>query len=200
MSSSQVLMWWTGSSTMLKGSQIAVKHESMPATCWKLATFDTLSTRSLFLNSATMSLETSVAVSRKFWVKKNLLAIKTNFKVMFPVTFTVNCWVFWLVFSYVTNVVQKYSQIWFFLFLSDMTHLSLHDHDGSSGGASDQDTVPPLPHPGAAPWPMALPYQFPIPHPYDLPQPFHGGPGAGSAGSQHSGESTFATCAHQKHI
>lgn len=69
-----------------------------------------------------------------------------------------------------------------------MTHLSLHDHDGSSGGASDQDTLPPLPHPGAAPWPMALPYQFPIPHPYDLPQPFHGGPGAGSAGSQHSGE------------
>lgn len=71
---------------------------------------------------------------------------------------------------------------------TDMTHLSLHDHDGSSGGASDQDTLPPLPHPGAAPWPMALPYQFPIPHPYDLPQPFHGGPGAGSAGSQHSGK------------
>lgn len=69
-----------------------------------------------------------------------------------------------------------------------MTHLSLHDQDGSSGGASDQDTLPPLPHPGAAPWPMALPYQFPVPHPYDLPQPFHGGPGAGSAGSQHSGE------------
>ncbi|MEQ2157300.1 hypothetical protein GOODEAATRI_000406 [Goodea atripinnis] len=66
----------------------------------------------------------------------------------------------------------------------DMAHLSLHDHDGSSGGASDQDTVPPLPHPGAAPWPMPLPYQFPILHPYDLPQPFHGGPGAGrSSGS-----------------
>lgn len=78
--------------------------------------------------------------------------------------------------------------IYFLLSPSDMTHLSLHDHDGSSGGASDQDTLPPLPHPGAAPWPMALPYQFPIPHPYELPQPFHGGPGAGSAGSQHSGE------------
>lgn len=72
-----------------------------------------------------------------------------------------------------------------------MAHLSLHDQDGSSGGASDQDTVPPLPHPGAAPWPMPLPYQFPIPHPYDLPQPFHGGPAAGSAGSQHSGELSF---------
>lgn len=74
--------------------------------------------------------------------------------------------------------------------LADMTHLSLHDHDGSSGGASDQDTLHPLPHPGAAPWPMTLPYQFPIPHPYDLQQPFHGGPGAGSAGSQHSGKCT----------
>uniref|UniRef100_A0A7N5ZVF9 Dishevelled segment polarity protein 3a n=1 Tax=Anabas testudineus TaxID=64144 RepID=A0A7N5ZVF9_ANATE len=77
----------------------------------------------------------------------------------------------------------------FLLSSSDMTHLSLHDHDGSSGGASDQDTLPPLPPPGAAPWPMPLPYQFPIPHPYDLPQPFHSGPGAGSAGSQHSGSS-----------
>lgn len=76
------------------------------------------------------------------------------------------------------------------LLVADMTHLSLHDHDGSSGGASDQDTLHPLPHPGAAPWPMTLPYQFPIPHPYDLPQPFHGGPGAGSAGSQHSGTCT----------
>lgn len=81
----------------------------------------------------------------------------------------------------------------FFVCSSDMAHLSLHDHDGSSGGASDQDTVPPLPHPGAAPWPMPLPYQFPIPHPYDLPQPFHGGPGAGSAGSQHSGEFSLVT-------
>lgn len=77
------------------------------------------------------------------------------------------------------------------LSLSDMTHLSLQDHDGSSGGASDQDTLPPLPHPGAAPWPMSLPYQFSIAHPYnpqpqhDLPQGFPG-VGAGSAGSQHS--------------
>lgn len=73
-----------------------------------------------------------------------------------------------------------------------MTHLSLHEHDGSSGGASDQDTVPPLPHPGAAPWPMTLPYQFPILHPYDMQQPGHGGPGAGSAGSQNSGECYWA--------
>uniref|UniRef100_A0AAQ5YDB2 Dishevelled segment polarity protein 3a n=1 Tax=Amphiprion ocellaris TaxID=80972 RepID=A0AAQ5YDB2_AMPOC len=95
--------------------------------------------------------------------------------------------------GYIRHTVNKitFSEQCYYIFgdlCGNMTHLSLHDHDGSSGGASDQDTLPPLPHPGAAPWPMALPYQFPIPHPYDLPQPFHGGPGAGSAGSQHSGE------------
>uniref|UniRef100_A0A8C6P3S6 Dishevelled segment polarity protein 3a n=1 Tax=Nothobranchius furzeri TaxID=105023 RepID=A0A8C6P3S6_NOTFU len=97
--------------------------------------------------------------------------------------------------GYIRHTVNKitFSEQCYYVFgdlCGNMTHLSLHDHDGSSGGASDQDTVPPLPHPGAAPWPMALPYQFPIPHPYDLPQPF-GGPGAGSTGSQHSGESGF---------
>uniref|UniRef100_A0A3B4UKU4 Dishevelled segment polarity protein 3a n=1 Tax=Seriola dumerili TaxID=41447 RepID=A0A3B4UKU4_SERDU len=95
--------------------------------------------------------------------------------------------------GYIRHTVNKitFSEQCYYVFgdlCGNMTHLSLHDHDGSSGGASDQDTLPPLPHPGAAPWPMTLPYQFPIPHPYDLPQPFHGGPGAGSAGSQHSGE------------
>ncbi|OBS70586.1 hypothetical protein A6R68_00869 [Neotoma lepida] len=71
----------------------------------------------------------------------------------------------------------------------DMANLSLHDHDGSSG-ASDQDTLAPLPHPGAAPWPMAFPYQYPPPpHPYN---PHPGFPelgysyGGGSASSQHS--------------
>uniref|UniRef100_A0A669CIN6 Dishevelled segment polarity protein 3a n=1 Tax=Oreochromis niloticus TaxID=8128 RepID=A0A669CIN6_ORENI len=96
--------------------------------------------------------------------------------------------------GYIRHTVNKitFSEQCYYVFgdlCGNMTHLSLHDHDGSSGGASDQDTLPPLPHPGSAPWPMALPYQFPIPHPYDLPQPFHGGPGAGSAGSQHSGSS-----------
>uniref|UniRef100_A0A665V5K4 Segment polarity protein dishevelled homolog DVL-3-like n=1 Tax=Echeneis naucrates TaxID=173247 RepID=A0A665V5K4_ECHNA len=95
--------------------------------------------------------------------------------------------------GYIRHTVNKitFSEQCYYIFgdlCGNMTHLSLHDHDGSSGGASDQDTLPPLPHPGAAPWPMTLPYQFPIPHPYDLPQPFHGG-GAGSAGSQHSGSS-----------
>uniref|UniRef100_A0AAY4B360 Dishevelled n=1 Tax=Denticeps clupeoides TaxID=299321 RepID=A0AAY4B360_9TELE len=75
------------------------------------------------------------------------------------------------------------------LFYTDMANLSLHDHDGSSG-ASDQDTLAPLPHPGAAPWPLAFPYQYPIPHPYN-PHPVHEPPynytvEGGSAGSQHS--------------
>uniref|UniRef100_A0A667ZFF7 Dishevelled segment polarity protein 3a n=1 Tax=Myripristis murdjan TaxID=586833 RepID=A0A667ZFF7_9TELE len=102
--------------------------------------------------------------------------------------------------GYIRHTVNKitFSEQCYYIFgdlCGNMTHLSLHDHDGSSGGASDQDTLPPLPHPGAAPWPMALPYQFPIPHPYnpqsshDLPQPYLGGAGAGSAGSQHSGSS-----------
>uniref|UniRef100_A0A7N6F9W2 Dishevelled segment polarity protein 3a n=1 Tax=Anabas testudineus TaxID=64144 RepID=A0A7N6F9W2_ANATE len=98
--------------------------------------------------------------------------------------------------GYIRHTVNKitFSEQCYYVFgdlCGNMTHLSLHDHDGSSGGASDQDTLPPLPPPGAAPWPMPLPYQFPIPHPYDLPQPFHSGPGAGSAGSQHSGESSL---------
>lgn len=59
----QALMWWTGSSIMWKGSQIAEKPVNTPATCWRPATSDTLSTRSPSLNSVTISLETSVAVS-----------------------------------------------------------------------------------------------------------------------------------------
>ncbi|CAB1348465.1 unnamed protein product [Coregonus sp. 'balchen'] len=66
----------------------------------------------------------------------------------------------------------------------DMANLSLGDHDGSSG-ASDQDTLAPLPHPGAAPWPLAFPYQYPIPHPLHEPPQSQPGRGGG-AGSQHS--------------
>ncbi|XP_045069247.1 segment polarity protein dishevelled homolog DVL-3-like [Coregonus clupeaformis] len=71
----------------------------------------------------------------------------------------------------------------------NMANLSLGDHEGSSG-ASDQDTLAHLPHPGAAPWPLAFPYQYPIPHPYN-PHPLHEPPrsqpgGGDSAGSQHS--------------
>ncbi|CDQ69022.1 unnamed protein product [Oncorhynchus mykiss] len=106
--------------------------------------------------------------------------------------------------GYIRHTVNKitFSEQCYYTFgdlCGNMTHLSLHDHDGSSGGASDQDTLPPLPHPGAAPWPMSLPYQFSIAQPYnpqpqhDLPQGFPG-VGAGSAGSQHSEGSSGSNC------
>ncbi|KAJ6651974.1 hypothetical protein lerEdw1_015871 [Lerista edwardsae] len=93
--------------------------------------------------------------------------------------------------GYIRHTVNKitFSEQCYYIF-GDlyMANLSLHDHDGSSG-ASDQDTLAPLPHPGAAPWPMAFPYQFPPPHPYN-PHPGFPDPGysygGGSAGSQHS--------------
>uniref|UniRef100_A0A8C7J8X7 Dishevelled segment polarity protein 3 n=1 Tax=Oncorhynchus kisutch TaxID=8019 RepID=A0A8C7J8X7_ONCKI len=92
--------------------------------------------------------------------------------------------------GYIRHTVNKitFSEQCYYTFgdlCGNMTHLSLHDHDGSSGGASDQDTLPPLPHPGAAPWPMSLPYQFSIGFP---------GVGAGSAGSQHSEGSSGSNC------
>ncbi|MCI4377281.1 hypothetical protein PGIGA_G00201890 [Pangasianodon gigas] len=51
-----------------------------------------------------------------------------------------------------------------------MANLSLNDNDGSSG-ASDQDTLAPLPLPGATPWPLlhSFPYQYP--HPYSSQPP-----------------------------
>ncbi|XP_078526744.1 segment polarity protein dishevelled homolog DVL-2 [Lissotriton helveticus] len=73
-----------------------------------------------------------------------------------------------------------------------MVNLSLNDNDGSSG-ASDQDTLAPLPLPGATPWPLlpTFSYQYPAPHPYSTQPPaYHElssySYGVGSAGSQHS--------------
>lgn len=77
-----------------------------------------------------------------------------------------------------------------FHFLPDLVNLSLNDNDGSSG-ASDQDTLAPLP--GATPWPLlpTFSYQYPAPHPYSpQPPPYHELSsytyGGGSASSQHS--------------
>ena len=77
-----------------------------------------------------------------------------------------------------------------FTSLPDLVNLSLNDNDGSSG-ASDQDTLAPLP--GATPWPLlpTFPYQYPAPHPYSpQPPPYHELSsytyGGGSASSQHS--------------
>uniref|UniRef100_A0A7N6A8B7 Dishevelled segment polarity protein 2 n=1 Tax=Anabas testudineus TaxID=64144 RepID=A0A7N6A8B7_ANATE len=74
----------------------------------------------------------------------------------------------------------------------NMANLSLNDNDGSSG-ASDQDTLAPLPLPGASPWPMmhTFPYQPYPAHPYSSqPPPYHELTSysytPGSTGSQHS--------------
>ncbi|XP_068137401.1 segment polarity protein dishevelled homolog DVL-3 isoform X1 [Hyperolius riggenbachi] len=95
--------------------------------------------------------------------------------------------------GYIRHTVNKitFSEQCYYIFgdlCGNMANLSLNDHDGSSG-TSDQDTLAPLPHPGAAPWPMAFQYQYPLPHPYS-PHPGFPDPGfsygGGSAGSQHS--------------
>ncbi|KAI1903313.1 hypothetical protein AGOR_G00025920 [Albula goreensis] len=71
-----------------------------------------------------------------------------------------------------------------------IANLSLNDNDGSSG-ASDQDTLAPLPLPGATPWPMmhTFPYQYPNPY-SSQPPPYHEltsySYAPGSTGSQHS--------------
>lgn len=77
-----------------------------------------------------------------------------------------------------------------FSYFPDLVNLSLNDNDGSSG-ASDQDTLAPLP--GATPWPLlpTFSYQYPAPHPYSpQPPPYHELSsytyGGGSASSQHS--------------
>ncbi|XP_053308536.1 segment polarity protein dishevelled homolog DVL-1 isoform X2 [Spea bombifrons] len=65
---------------------------------------------------------------------------------------------------------------------------ALNLNDGSSG-TSDQDTLAPLPHPGA-PWPLGqgYPYQYPLAPPCFPPTYQEPGfsYGSGSAGSQHS--------------
>ncbi|XP_048885596.1 segment polarity protein dishevelled homolog DVL-2 [Brienomyrus brachyistius] len=100
--------------------------------------------------------------------------------------------------GFIRHTVNKitFSEQCYYIFgdLSDcenyMANLTLNDNDGSSG-ASDQDTLTPLPLPGATPWPLlhSFPYQYP--HPYSSQPPaYHElssySYGPGSAGSQHS--------------
>ncbi|KAG7329802.1 hypothetical protein KOW79_006024 [Hemibagrus wyckioides] len=68
----------------------------------------------------------------------------------------------------------------------NMAHLSLQEHDGSSG-ASDQDTLAPLLHPAEAPWP-SFPYQYP-PSLHDVPH-HH----AEQGGSHHNEGSSASNC------
>uniref|UniRef100_A0A8C6NU78 Dishevelled segment polarity protein 2 n=1 Tax=Nothobranchius furzeri TaxID=105023 RepID=A0A8C6NU78_NOTFU len=102
--------------------------------------------------------------------------------------------------GFIRHTVNKitFSEQCYYVFgdLSDcenyMANLSLNDNDGSSG-ASDQDTLAPLPLPGASPWPMmhTFPYQPYPTHPYSTqPPPYHEltsySYAPGSTGSQHS--------------
>uniref|UniRef100_A0A8C5ETZ0 Segment polarity protein dishevelled homolog DVL-2-like n=1 Tax=Gouania willdenowi TaxID=441366 RepID=A0A8C5ETZ0_GOUWI len=99
--------------------------------------------------------------------------------------------------GFIRHTVNKitFSEQCYYVFgdLSDyMANLSLNDNDGSSG-ASDQDTLAPLPLPGASPWPMmhTFPYQPYQTHPYSSqPPPYHElssySYAPGSTGSQHS--------------
>ncbi|XP_034532199.1 segment polarity protein dishevelled homolog DVL-2 [Notolabrus celidotus] len=102
--------------------------------------------------------------------------------------------------GFIRHTVNKitFSEQCYYVFgdLSDcenyMANLSLNDNDGSSG-ASDQDTLAPLPLPGASPWPMmhTFPYQPYPTHPFSSqPPPYHEltsySYAPGSTGSQHS--------------
>uniref|UniRef100_A0A8C1MS51 Dishevelled segment polarity protein 3a n=1 Tax=Cyprinus carpio TaxID=7962 RepID=A0A8C1MS51_CYPCA len=101
--------------------------------------------------------------------------------------------------GFIRHTVNKitFSEQCYYIFgdlSGNMAHLSLHDHDGSSG-ASDQDTLAPLLHPAEAPWPTAFPYQYPPPA-HSLPDAAHSysEAGGGSAGSQHSEGSSGSNC------
>uniref|UniRef100_A0A671KJV3 Segment polarity protein dishevelled homolog DVL-3-like n=1 Tax=Sinocyclocheilus anshuiensis TaxID=1608454 RepID=A0A671KJV3_9TELE len=100
--------------------------------------------------------------------------------------------------GFIRHTVNKitFSEQCYYIFgdlSGNMAHLSLHEHDGSSG-ASDQDTLAPLLHPAEAPWPTAFPYQYPPAH--CLPDATHSysEAGGGSAGSQHSEGSSGSNC------
>uniref|UniRef100_H3CXR9 Dishevelled segment polarity protein 2 n=1 Tax=Tetraodon nigroviridis TaxID=99883 RepID=H3CXR9_TETNG len=102
--------------------------------------------------------------------------------------------------GFIRHTVNKitFSEQCYYVFgdLSDcenyMANLTLNDNDGSSG-ASDQDTLAPLPLPGASPWPMmhTFPYQPYPTHAFSSqPPPYHElssySYAPGSTGSQHS--------------
>uniref|UniRef100_A0A8C8CPW3 Dishevelled segment polarity protein 2 n=1 Tax=Oncorhynchus tshawytscha TaxID=74940 RepID=A0A8C8CPW3_ONCTS len=97
--------------------------------------------------------------------------------------------------GFIRHTVNKitFSEQCYYIFGDfNMANLSLNDNDGSSG-ASDQDTLAPLPLPGATPWPLmhTFPsYQY-TSNPYSSqPPPYHElssySYAPGSTGSQHS--------------
>ncbi|KAG1969181.1 segment polarity protein dishevelled homolog DVL-3a [Pimephales promelas] len=100
--------------------------------------------------------------------------------------------------GFIRHTVNKitFSEQCYYIFgdlSGNMAHLSLNDHDGSSG-ASDQDTLAPLLHPAEAPWPAAFPYQYPPAHSHADAAHSYSEAGGGSAGSQHSEGSSGSNC------
>ncbi|XP_006885908.1 PREDICTED: segment polarity protein dishevelled homolog DVL-1 isoform X2 [Elephantulus edwardii] len=93
--------------------------------------------------------------------------------------------------GFLRHTVNKvtFSEQCYYVFGDLCTNLAALNLNNGSSGASDQDTLAPLPHP-AAPWPLgqAFPYQYPGPPPCFPPAYQDPGfsYGSGSAGSQQS--------------
>ncbi|KAF4799168.1 hypothetical protein TURU_057385 [Turdus rufiventris] len=93
--------------------------------------------------------------------------------------------------GYLRHTVNKitFSEQCYYVFGDLCGNLAALNLNNGSSGASDQDTLAPLPHP-AAPWPLGqgYPYQYPLPPPCFPPAYQDPGfsYGSGSAGSQQS--------------
>uniref|UniRef100_A0A672V2T6 Dishevelled segment polarity protein 1 n=1 Tax=Strigops habroptila TaxID=2489341 RepID=A0A672V2T6_STRHB len=93
--------------------------------------------------------------------------------------------------GYLRHTVNKitFSEQCYYVFGDLCGNMAALNLNNGSSGASDQDTLAPLPHP-AAPWPLGqgYPYQYPLPPPCFPPAYQDPGfsYGSGSAGSQQS--------------
>uniref|UniRef100_A0A4X2MBA8 Dishevelled segment polarity protein 1 n=1 Tax=Vombatus ursinus TaxID=29139 RepID=A0A4X2MBA8_VOMUR len=93
--------------------------------------------------------------------------------------------------GYLRHTVNKitFSEQCYYVFGDLCSNLAALNLNNGSGGASDQDTLAPLPH-QAAPWPVGQGYSYPYPVPPPGFPPAYQDPGfsygSGSAGSQQS--------------
>ncbi|XP_036600891.1 segment polarity protein dishevelled homolog DVL-1 isoform X3 [Trichosurus vulpecula] len=93
--------------------------------------------------------------------------------------------------GYLRHTVNKitFSEQCYYVFGDLCSNLAALNLNNGSGGASDQDTLAPLPHP-AAPWPVGQGFSYPYPVPPPGFPPAYQDPGfsygSGSAGSQQS--------------
>ncbi|XP_044523451.1 segment polarity protein dishevelled homolog DVL-1 isoform X1 [Gracilinanus agilis] len=93
--------------------------------------------------------------------------------------------------GYLRHTVNKitFSEQCYYVFGDLCSNMAALNLNNGSSGASDQDTLAPLPHP-AAPWPVGQGYSYPYPVPPPGFPPAYQDPGfsygSGSAGSQQS--------------